>query len=80
MARKGTGPQRGRLADMSLEPAERGRPRRETPRRRRRVPAQAGHGSNPAACRKRRDGERAMERERLAADVPDAGRERADAS
>lgn len=64
MASKGTGPQRGRLADMTLEPADRGRARRETPRKRRQVPAQLDHGSNPAARRKRRDGERAMDRER----------------
>jgi hypothetical protein len=75
MARKGTGPQRGRLADMSLPPEERHRRGGRAPDP---VPAQMQHATSPAAQRKRRDGERAMHRARLAADVPDAGGQRID--
>ena len=52
-----------RLADMSL-PAEERCPRKTTRKSRKPVPAQMDHGTNPAARRKRRDGERAMDRER----------------
>jgi len=51
-----------RLADMSLPAAV-----RRTPKKRKagkRKTAQMDHATNPAARRKRRDGERAMERER----------------
>jgi hypothetical protein len=61
MARKGTGPQRGRLADMSLPPEER---HRRTSRAADPVPAQMQRGNSPAGRRRRRAGERAMERER----------------
>jgi hypothetical protein len=52
-----------RLADMSLPADQRGK-RKTTRTSRIPVPAQMDHGSNPAGRRKRRDGERAMARER----------------
>ena len=52
-----------RLADMSLPPDERGR-QRSTRTSRLPVPAQMDHGTSPAGRRKRRDGERKMNRER----------------
>jgi len=61
MARKGTGRQK-RLADMSLPPAQRGR--RSGGRAPDPVPAQMQHGNSPAGRRKRRDGEREMDRAR----------------
>ena len=51
------------LADMSLPPAERTR-RKATRTSRKPVPAQMSHGSSPAGRRKRRDGERKMDRAR----------------
>jgi hypothetical protein len=65
-----------RLADMSLPAGDRADPK-TTRTSRLPVPAQMQRGNTPAGRRKRRDGERAMERERLAADVPDAGGQRA---
>ena len=56
--RRGT----NRLADMSLPAETRRKPKRHKAGKRRR--AQLDHASNPAAGRKRRDGERAMDRER----------------
>jgi hypothetical protein len=55
-----------RLADMSL-PAEERCPRKTTRTSRKPVPAQMDHGSNAAARRKRRDGERKMRATRRAA-------------
>jgi hypothetical protein len=57
--RRGT----SRLADMSLPAEERGR-RRTTRTSRLPVPAQMDHGNSPAGRRKRRDGERKMDRAR----------------
>ena len=51
-----------RLADMSLPAAVRRKPKKRKAGKRK--TAQMDHGTNPAARRKRRDGERAMERER----------------
>ena len=59
-----------RLADMSLPPEVRRKPKKRKVGKRK--TAQMDHGTNPAARRKRRDGERAMERERLAADALDS--------
>ena len=59
-----------RLADMSLPPEVRRKPKKRKAGKRK--TAQMDHGTNPAARRKRRDGERAMERERLAADALDS--------
>jgi hypothetical protein len=56
--RRGT----NRLADMSQPPETRRKPKRHKAGKRKR--AQLDHGTNPAAGRKRRDGERAMDRER----------------
>lgn len=56
--RRGT----NRLADMSLPAEVRLRPKKRKASKRK--TAQMDHASNPAAQRKRRDGERAMERER----------------
>ena len=56
--RRGT----NRIADMSLPAEIRRKPRKRKSGKRK--TAQMDHASNPAACRKRRDGERAMERER----------------
>ena len=56
--RRGT----SRLADMTLPAETRRKPKRRKAGKRRR--AQLDHASNPAAGRKRRDGERAMDRER----------------
>jgi hypothetical protein len=70
--RRGT----NRLADMSLPAEVRCKPKKRKASKRK--PAQLDHGTSPAARRKRRDGERAMEQERLAADVPDADRQRID--
>ena len=53
----------GRLADMSLPPDERTR-RKSTRTSRKPLPAQMDHGTSPAGRRKRRDGERKMNRER----------------
>ena len=57
--RRGT----NRLADMSL-PAEERCARKSTRTSRKPVPAQMQHGNSPAGRRKRRDGERKMDRER----------------
>jgi hypothetical protein len=57
--RRGT----NRLADMSLPAEERGR-HRTTRTSRKPVPAQMQHGNSPAGRRKRRDGERKMNRAR----------------
>jgi len=69
MARKGArggGKHQGnRLADMSLPPEKRGR-HRTTRSSRKPVPAQLQHATGSRAGRKRRDGERKMERERPA--------------
>ena len=62
MARKGRGRQK-RLADMSLPPAERGR-RKTSTSSRIPLPAQMQHGNSPRGRRRRRDGQRAMDRER----------------
>ena len=51
-----------RLADMSLPAETRRKPKRRKAGKRKR--AQLDHATSPAAGRKRRDGERAMERER----------------
>ena len=51
------------LADMSLPADQRGR-HRTTRTSRKPVPAQMDHGSSPAGRRKRRDGERLMDRAR----------------
>jgi len=51
-----------RLADMSLPPEVRRKPKKRKASKRK--TAQMDHGTNPAARRKRRDGERAMDRER----------------
>jgi hypothetical protein len=57
-----------RLADMSLPPALRGRRgRRNVKRVGGTPPAQLGHATGARAARRRRDGERAMERERRGA-------------
>ena len=58
-SRRGT----NRLADMSLPPGLRAR-RKTTRTSRLPVPAQMSHGNSPSGRRKRRDGERKMERER----------------
>ena len=60
--RRGT----NRLADMSL-PAEERCARKTTRTSRKPVPAQMDHGTNPAARRKRRDGERKMRASRRGA-------------
>jgi hypothetical protein len=52
-----------RLADMSLPAGER-TPRKTTRTSRLPVPAQLGHGNSPAGRRRRRDGERKMNRAR----------------
>lgn len=59
MARKGTGRQK-HLADMSLPPDQ--RRRRSGGRAPDPVPAQMQHGNSPRGRRRRRDGERKMER------------------
>ena len=51
-----------RLADMTLPAETRRKPKKRKAGKRKR--AQMDHGTNPAAERKRRDGERAMDRER----------------
>ena len=51
-----------RLADMSLPAAVRRKPKKRKAGKRK--TAQMDHATNPAARRKRRDGERAMDRER----------------
>ena len=56
--RRGT----NRLADMTLPAEARRKPKRHKASKRKR--AQLDHGTNPAGQRKRRAGERAMERER----------------
>ena len=55
-----------RLADMSKPPEERGRAARKgkTPRHRKRVPAQLGHGLSPKGRRRAREGEALVSRER----------------
>jgi hypothetical protein len=69
MARKGTGPQRGRLADMSLPPEER---HRRTGRAADPVPAQMQHGNSRHGRAQRRDWERAMKREQREASPAEA--------
>jgi hypothetical protein len=53
-----------RLADMSKPPEERGRRARKgkTPRKRKRVPAQFGHGLSPKGRKWAREGEALMRR------------------
>jgi hypothetical protein len=54
---------KNRLADMPL-PAEERCPRKTTRTSRKPVPAQMQHGTSPAGRKKRRDGERKMDRAR----------------
>jgi hypothetical protein len=56
------GGKRARIADMSLPPQERGRPRRPTRRTRKAVPAIMDHGNHPFHQSRRRDWDRRQPR------------------